>query len=678
MQREVVEMARFVISAFSDEASRDIGEQIAACKQNKVTHMELRGINGKNISLFSVDEAKELKKTLDEAEMQVSSIGSFYGKIAITDDFEPHFEAFKNTVEVAKILEAEYIRIFSFYFSEDYNYEEYKDEVFSRLKRMAECAQKKGIFCCHENEKGIYGDTAERCLEILEGFEDELGGIFDPANFIQCGVDPLAAYEMLEPYIEYMHIKDAVKETGMVVPAGEGDGNVEEILRRFTQKDGIRFLSVEPHLKVFDGLKNLEQDDKKTEVSKFIYPDNKSSFAAACSALHALVEKVQPVRFGIIGIGNMGSSHFNYYFEGRLKEMRLTAVADIDPSRLEAVRERLPGILCFNTAEELMDSGECDAVIIATPHYFHPTYSVYALNKGLHVMTEKPAGVYTKQVREANEAAAKSDKVYAIMYNQRTNGLYRKLRKMVQSGEFGEIRRVNWIITNWYRTQAYYNSGGWRATWSGEGGGVLLNQCPHNLDLWQWICGMPVKILAVCHEGKWHDIEVEDDVTIYAEYANGATGVFITSTGDAPGTNRLEITMDGGHIVCENGKLSVYKLNESTKEHCANSPNGFGAPKGAWSQAELDGHNEQHIGVLNAFAANILRGEPLYARGEEGINGLSISNAAHLSSWLGRPVELPVDEDLFYNTLQEKIANSKTKKESAGSVAQNMADSFGN
>jgi len=670
-------MARFIFSAFSDEASKLINEQIEACKANGITHMELRGVNGKNISDFTVDEAKELKKTLDAAGMQVSSIGSHYGKISITDDFEEHFEAFKNTVKVAQILETEYIRMFSFYFSEDESYEEYKDEVFARIEKMADYAKQNGILCCHENEKGIYGDIPERCLEILTRFEGKLGGIFDPANFIQCGADTLAGYELLEPYIEYMHIKDAVMKTGFVVPAGEGDGNVEEIMRRFAKKDGARILSVEPHLKVFHGLGDLEKDQKnQTKAEKYVYPDNKTSFAAACSAVHALAEKVQPVRYGIIGLGNMGSSHFNYYFQGQLHEMRLVAVADINPERFEMIKEQMPDILCYNTAEELMDSGTCDAVVIATPHYFHPVYSMYALNKGLHVMTEKPAGVYTKKVREANEVAAKSDKVYAIMYNQRTNCIYRKLRELVQGGEFGEIQRVNWIITNWYRTQSYYNSGGWRATWVGEGGGVLLNQCPHNLDLWQWICGMPSKIQAFCHEGKWHDIEVEDDVTIYAEYPNGATGVFITSTGDAPGTNRLEITMDRGHIVCEDGKLKVYKLEVSTKEHCATSPNGFGKPKGEWSEAETDGWNPQHVGVLNAFAANILRGEPLVGRGEEGINGLMISNAAHLSSWLGKPVDLPVDEDLFYDLLQQKISVSKAKEEAKGTVANDMADSF--
>lgn len=671
-------MARFIFSAFSDEASMDIHEQIAACKANGITHMELRGVNGKNISEFSVDEAKELKKLLDDEGMKVSSIGSFYGKICIDDEFEEHFEMFKNTVSVADVLDTEYIRIFSFYFSEDESYEEYKDEVFRRIGLMVDYADKRGILCCHENEKGIYGDTPERCLELLEEFEDKLGGIFDPANFIQCGVDILPAYEMLEPYIEYMHVKDAIKESGFVVPAGEGDGNLEELIRRFDQKEGARILSVEPHLKVFAGFEALEKEGEALSISeKFTYKNNKDSFTAACTALHKIVEKVQPLRFGIIGMGNMGTSHFNYYFSGQLKGMRLIAVADINPDRFELVNENLPQVLCFNSAKELIDSGTCDAVIIATPHYFHPEYSIYALSKGLHVMTEKPAGVFTKAVAEANAFAAKSDKVFAIMYNQRTNSLYRKMKEIIDSGEYGEIRRVNWIITDWYRTQAYYNSGGWRATWSGEGGGVLLNQCPHNLDLWQWLCGMPSKIRAFCHEGKWHNIEVEDDVTIYAEYPNGATGVFITTTGDAPGTNRLEITMDKGHMICENNTLKLFSLDVATSEHCANAQGGFSKPKGTWSQPETDGQNPQHVGVLNAFAAHILNGAPLVAKGEEGINGLMISNAAHLSSWLGQDVALPIDEDLFYEKLQEKIASSTIEKEVKESVTEDLSSTYG-
>ena len=238
---------------------------------------------------------------------------------------------------------------------------------------------------------------------------------------------------------------------------------------------------------------------------------------------------MEKVRLGIVGVGNMGSGHLNNYVKGLMPEIEVTAVADIRPDRLERAKEICPSVTCFNTATELFNSGLCDAAIIATPHYAHPSLCKEAMQAGLHVMSEKPAGVYTKQVRELIEFTKTSDKTYAIMFNQRTNCVYRKVKELVSSGEYGEMRRVNWIITSWFRTQSYYDSGDWRATWAGEGGGVMLNQCPHQLDMWQWICGMPCKIKAVCREGQWHDIEVEDDVTIYAEYPNGASGTFITT-----------------------------------------------------------------------------------------------------------------------------------------------------
>lgn len=382
------------------------------------------------------------------------------------------------------------------------------------------------------------------------------------------------------------------------------------------------------------------------------------------------------VRLGIIGVGNMGSSHIENYLEGKLPEIEITAVADINPERLKWAAEKVEGVKCYNTEAELMDSGEVDAVLIATPHYFHPPYVIEALNKGLHVMSEKPAGVYTKQVREMNEVADKSDKVFGIMFNQRTNCLYRKAHELVHSGKYGELKRVTWIITDWYRTQAYYNSGGWRATWSGEGGGVLLNQCPHQLDLWQWICGMPEKITAVCHEGKWHDIEVEDDVMIYAQYPNGATGTFITTTGDFPGTNRLEITLDKAKLICEKGKLIVDELAMSTEEHIKNDEKGFRKIEYTEYEAELDGRNLQHVEVVNKFAAAILRGEPLTAKGQEGINGLMISNAAFLSSWLGKTVELPIDEDLYYEMLNDKIKNSTFKKVVKEQINEDMKSTY--
>ena len=285
------------------------------------------------------------------------------------------------------------------------------------------------------------------------------------------------------------------------------------------------------------------------------------------------------VRVGIIGIGNIGSSHAKSLSSGEIEGMVLTAIADLNPERHDWAKEKLPGgIALFDDAEKMMASGLIDAIIIATPHYYHPPLAIKGFAHGLHVISEKPAGVYLKQVKEMNEAAKKSDRVFAIMFNQRTNCIYRKMKEIVSSGELGAIKRTNWIITNWYRSQSYYDSGNWRATWAGEGGGVLLNQCPHNLDLWQWICGMPSMVHAFCHNGKWHDIEVEDDVTAYVEYPNGATGVFITSTADTPGTNRFEIMLDGGKLVCENDKLTLFKNKIPEREWNATFKGGFGEP----------------------------------------------------------------------------------------------------
>ena len=374
-------------------------------------------------------------------------------------------------------------------------------------------------------------------------------------------------------------------------------------------------------------------------------------------------EWMETVKLGIIGIGNMGSGHARSLMEGQVPELVLTAVADLREMRRQWARENLPAdVRIFEDGDALIESGCCDAVLVATPHYDHPRLVISVLSHGLHAMCEKPAGVYTKQVREMNEAAQKSDRVFAMMFNQRTNHVYRKMYEIVHSGEYGKIKRVNWIVTDWYRTQAYYNSGGWRATWAGEGGGVLLNQCPHNLHLLQWICGMPVKVQAFCHNGKWHDIEVEDDVTAYLEFANGATGVFVTTTGDAPGTNRFEVTMERGRLICEDDQLRFYELDVNEREYCFSATEGFEKPSGHEVTLETDGENLQHVGVLRAFAGRILRGEPLVAEGTEGINGLTLSNAMHLSSWLGHPVEIPFDEELFLEKLNELRRTSKAKE----------------
>lgn len=369
------------------------------------------------------------------------------------------------------------------------------------------------------------------------------------------------------------------------------------------------------------------------------------------------------LRFGVIGIGNMGSGHANSLLSGKVRGAELTAVCDGFESKREWARAHLNGVAVFEDSSSMIDSGLVDAVIVATPHYDHPTEAIQAFHKGMHVLIEKPAGVYVKQVREMNEAAAASGRTFGIVYNQRMNPLYRKLRELIASGELGEIRRTNWLITNWYRSQAYYDSGSWRATWAGEGGGVLINQCPHNLDLWQWTTGlMPVRVRAFCAFGKHRNIEVEDDVTAYVEYANGATGVFITTTGEAPGTNRFEVTGDRGKIVIEDDKLTFWRLRESEREFNARNKQAFGAPECWKVEVPIHGGSTEHVGIIQNFTDSVLNGTPLVAPGEEGIHGLTISNAIHLSTWIDGWVDLPLDESLHEAELNKRIAASTSQK----------------
>ena len=377
---------------------------------------------------------------------------------------------------------------------------------------------------------------------------------------------------------------------------------------------------------------------------------------------------MEKVRYGIIGVGNMGTSHAKKFLSGAVENGVLTAVCDLKPAKLEGIKalEGAENVKTYSDYKEMLASGEIDAVIVAVPHYFHPQLTIDALNAGIHAICEKPAGVYTKQVKEMNAVAEKSDKLFTMMFNQRTNCVYRKMHDMVANDELGEIKRVNWIVTDWYRSQSYYDSGDWRATWRGEGGGVLFNQCPHQLDLLQWVTGMmPKRIHSFCHFGKWHDIEVEDDVTVYMEYENGATGVFVTSTGDTPGTNRFEILGNKGKLVCEVGKeetkLVFYKLETPEREFNATYTGGFGQPKKEVINVETDGKNPQHVGILNNFSNAILGLEPLFVDGKEGIRGVELMDGMLLSTWLGKTIEMPFDDDLYLAELNKRIATGRTK-----------------
>ena len=367
------------------------------------------------------------------------------------------------------------------------------------------------------------------------------------------------------------------------------------------------------------------------------------------------------IRLGIIGFGGMGQHHANNLLAGKVARCELIAICDADSRQFA----KFPQLRSFATPGELFAAKCVDAVLIATPHFAHTTIGIAALETGLHVLVEKPISVHRADAERLIAAHRAPRQVFAAMFNQRTDPFYQTIRRLVQSGELGTVRRVNWTITNWFRTHAYYGMGGWRATWSGEGGGVLLNQCPHNLDLFQWIFGIPRRVSGFCSYGRYHDIEVEDDVTTYFEYADGAHATFITSTGEAPGTNRLEIAAERGRLVYEDDKITWLRNAVPMCEFSRTSPEAFGRPATEVVPVPIEGHGGQHNEILKNFTDAILDGTPLIAPAEEGIHSVELANAILLSSWLAKPVDLPLDGAAYERALQQKIATSKPKAKSA-------------
>jgi predicted dehydrogenase len=368
---------------------------------------------------------------------------------------------------------------------------------------------------------------------------------------------------------------------------------------------------------------------------------------------------MKEVRLGVIGVGAMGTNHARNVEAGKVRGMRLTAVCDVNPKQLAKFKDTVKK---FTDHRELLKSGEVDAVLIVTPHYAHTTIGIDALKAGVHVLVEKPISVHKADCQRLIAAHTRRKQVFAAMFNQRTDPHYQRIRNMIQAGELGELQRVNWIITNWLRTEVYYKSGSWRATWDGEGGGVLMNQSPHQLDLLQWLCGMPTQVRAFCQLGQFHDIEVEDNVTAYLEYANGASGVFITTTGEAPGTNRLEICGTRGKIVVEEGNI-LFTRNETPSDVFLKTSKSMYDGPPVWNvQIPVDGRGGQHVEIMQNFTDAILDGTPLIAPAREGIRSVELANAMLLSALTEKTVKLPISGPVFEKTLKGLIRKARRSK----------------
>ena len=381
------------------------------------------------------------------------------------------------------------------------------------------------------------------------------------------------------------------------------------------------------------------------------------------------------VRIGIIGMGNMGRFHANDLLDGKVPRGELAAVGSTSPHKLEEYKEK--GVQIFGSGKEMIASGAIDALLIATPHYQHTSLGVTALEAGLHIMVEKPISAHKADAeRLIAAAAARPDQVFGAMFQLRVEPRYQKIRELVQGGELGDLVRVLWIMTDWFRSEAYFQSGGWRATWKGEGGGVLLNQCLHQLDAMQWITGMPSKVRSHVGIGRWHDIEVEDDVTCYMEFANGASGAFITSSGETPGSNRFEIAGTKGRLILENDTLTLTRNEVPSDEWCKTSKIGFQKPETTVEEIPIPGADAAHATLMTNFVNAILDGEALIAPGVEGLGSVELANVMVYSGLLNESVDLPMDGAAWEAKLNELIANSTHEKKVVEVSSEDFAASF--
>jgi predicted dehydrogenase len=379
------------------------------------------------------------------------------------------------------------------------------------------------------------------------------------------------------------------------------------------------------------------------------------------------------VRIGIIGMGNIGQHHHGYLSAGKITGAELVAVSDAIPEKLE----RFKPLKIFSDGEELIRSKLVDAVIIATPHYQHTTLGIAALNTGVHAMVEKPISAHKADAERLIGAHAKNPKaVFAGMFQLRAEPRYLKIQKLIQGGDLGEVVRMSWIMTDWFRTEAYYASGGWRATWKGEGGGVLLNQCLHNLDVMQWLLGMPKRVRGFCQLGRFHNIEVEDNVSAYLDFDHGATGMFVSSTGEAPGTNRLEIAGTRGKLLLERDKLSFTRNQDDMLAFSKTSKLGFAKPEVWHVEIPFDNAQNPHAILVQNFVNAILHGEPLIAPGEEGIHSVELANVMLFSSLLNQTIDLPMDSAAYEKKLNQLIAESRIEKKVVQVSNEDFTKSF--
>ena len=375
------------------------------------------------------------------------------------------------------------------------------------------------------------------------------------------------------------------------------------------------------------------------------------------------------VRFGVIGIGNIGSQHVKLLQSGKVSGAALAATASRSAPNLDSL------VPHFTDYKDMIRAAGVDAVLIATPPMNHVQIAGAAIEQGLHVLMEKPIAMSFHQA-EMLLTLVPDQLRFAVMLNQRFHPVYAKLKELLDRDTIGELQRISWTMTTWYRPDIYYQVSRWRGTWPGEGGGLLINQCIHNLDVLQWLVGLPDSITANVSFGKYHDIDVEDEVAAMMTFENGATAMLTASSGEAPGVNRMEIVGDQGMLQIENGEIRVWRASESVRQHSRTTHEMFGMPKFDVETVNTDDEIDQHAAVLQNFVDSILTDVELLTPGHEGLGSLQLANGILLSAWTGGSIRLPIDADLYEEQLERKIRKASLRTPEDLKVEVDMQKSY--
>ncbi len=610
------------ISAFADEIAKDLDTQIATLKKNGIAYLCLRGVDGTGVLDLTDNELDTIRKRLQAECIGVSSIGSPIGKVPFEDDPEQEYKRLERAIHVAHVLEARYIRAFAFWHPKDGSPDDALDEAARRLKKMAALAEAGDVVLILENDSELLCDTPERCRALLERVDSpHLRAAFDFANYVREGVDPFTrAWPLLADYVGYVHIKDMRVADMQEVPSGEGDGQMEPIFGALKTRGYHGFMTLEPHLAAsgrFDG---------------FTGPD---LFDKAANALKTLLDKTGigygPLGLGIFGTGTAATMHADAV--QRLPDVEIRAAYDTDPKQLQTYCEKY-GVTAEPELDRFLARDDIQLVSVCVPSGLHAVCAIKVASAGKHVLVEKPIDINVDHAQVLIDTCKQKDVILSVISQHRFDPGALEIKEAVESGRLGKLVLADGYV-KWYRTQEYYDSGGWRGTWELDGGGAMINQSIHTVDVLRWIAGDIRSVFARVGTLA-HEIDVEDTCVVTLEFANGAIGVFEGTTAAYPGFNEgLDIhgtkgsmLLRGAHVI----ERDIAGEDRYVRKPDREESTGSADP----TAAVCAGHVRQIQDLRDA----IVEGRDSLIPGEEGRDTLAVILAIYESARTGQPVQL--------------------------------------